>query len=88
MTEPESTSPAPEAWIPLSRAGLARRYNVSRAAITLALQAAKKAHDENPEGFDPPPTPLNPGDIAEVFDPHTFDRFWANRPPVGRPPGT
>lgn len=81
MTDPER----PRSAVPLSRAGLARRYGVDRSAITRALQAAEDLHARVPDGTPAPPRPLNPGESPELFDFEEFDRFWSNRPLVGRP---
>ncbi|WP_030237436.1 hypothetical protein [Streptomyces sp. NRRL S-350] len=70
--------------VPLTRAALARRYGVDRSAITRALSQAATAHRNNPDS-PPPPTPLNPGDPTELFDPEVFDAFWQARPRRGRP---
>ncbi|MEU0938990.1 hypothetical protein [Embleya sp. NPDC005971] len=79
------TTPAlPAPTVPLSRAGLARRYGVARSIVTRTLQQAAKAHAQDPTRT-PPPQPLNPGEPIELFDPHVFDGFWYARPGRGRP---
>lgn len=69
---------------PLTKADLARRYGVSRSAITRALTRAHTVRQQDPTA-PAPPTPLNPGAPIEVFDATTFDTFWRDRRPRGRP---
>lgn len=66
----------------LTRAGLARRYQVNRSTIGRALDNAAEAAAEDPTVQVP--QPLNQGEPTEVFDVNEFDAFWKQRPRPGR----
>ncbi|MER5649573.1 hypothetical protein [Streptosporangium sp. NPDC002524] len=69
-----------EDW-PLTKAELARRWDVNRSAVTRAWKRA-----ENDPALPDPPPPVNPGEPHPRYLPSLCDPWWAKvQRPRGRP---